>query len=249
MERGFGVRFLDFRKWKSFMFKKSTLALGLLITAILVSPMASADDDQRRITVRGQGEVKAVPDIAVMSIGVETEAKAPSDALSENASRMTAVMAKLKDAGITEKDMQTSQLGIWQVYTDRSQSNTPPKISGYRASNQLRVTLRDIERIGEILDQTVADGASREAGPRAPRGDRYVGVGGGANHGRGFGGGPRKGNGPRLDPVDRRVGRVQGARQIVEPDRAAGCFEGFVLGGAQRRHGQHCRGVAGKGGG
>jgi len=144
---------------------RSTLALGVLMTAILASPMVWADDDPRRITVSGRGEVKAVPDIAVMSIGVETEAKAPSEALAENASRMTAVMAKLQDAGIAEKDMQTSQLGIWPVYTDRSQSNTPPKISGYRASNRLSVTIRDIERIGEILDQTVADGANAVNGP------------------------------------------------------------------------------------
>ncbi len=147
------------------MWKQSTLALGLLMAALLVAPMASAEDDKRRITVTGKGEVKAVPDIAVMSIGVETEAKAPSDALAENASRMTAVMAKLKDAGIAEKDMQTSQLGIWPVYTDRSASNTPPKISGYRASNQLRVTIRDVERIGDILDQTVTDGANTVNGP------------------------------------------------------------------------------------
>ncbi|MGI9500803.1 MAG: SIMPL domain-containing protein [Geminicoccaceae bacterium] len=144
---------------------KPILVLGLLMTAFLASPSAWAGDDQRRITVTGKGEAKVVPDIALMSIGVETEARAPSEALSENASRMTAVMAKLKDAGIAEKDMQTRQLSIWPVYTDRSQSNTPPKISGYRAGNQLSVTLRDIERIGEILDQTVADGANTVNGP------------------------------------------------------------------------------------
>ncbi|MGI9493831.1 MAG: SIMPL domain-containing protein [Geminicoccaceae bacterium] len=143
----------------------STLALGALMMAVLTSPIARADDEQRRITVSGRGEIKAVPDTASMSIGVETEAKTPSEALSENASRMTAVMAKLKDAGIAEKDMQTTQLGIWPIYTDRSQSHQDPKISGYRASNQLSVTIRDIERIGEILDETVADGANTVNGP------------------------------------------------------------------------------------
>ena len=142
----------------------STLALGVLMMASLMPPIAWADE-QRRITVSGKGEVMAVPDVASMSIGVETEAKAPSDALSENASRMTAVMAMLKKAGIAEKDMQTNQLGIWPVYTDRSQSHVPPKISGYRVSNQVSVTIRDIERIGEILDQAVSDGANTVSGP------------------------------------------------------------------------------------
>ena len=142
----------------------STLALGLLITAFWAPPLGWADE-QRRITVSGKGEVAAIPDIASMSLGVETEAKTPSEALAENASRMTAVMAKLKEAGIAEKDMQTSQLGIWPVYTDRSQSHVTPIINGYRASNQLNVTIRDIARVGEILDQAVADGANKVNGP------------------------------------------------------------------------------------
>ena len=148
------------------MMVKSTLALGLLLASVLAPSTLRADDDrQRRITVVGKGEVKAVPDIAVMSIGVETEAKTPSEALSENASRMNAVMAKLKDAGIAEKDLQTSQLGIWPIYPDRSASTARREVISYRASNQLRVTLRDIERIGEILDQVVADGANTVNGP------------------------------------------------------------------------------------
>lgn len=147
---------------------RSMAALGLLAAVVLASPTAWADenngDDQRRITVTGRGEIRAVPDVAVMSIGVETEAKTPSEALSENASRMTAVMAKLKDAGIAVKDLRTSQLGIRPVYADR-QHQRPPKTVGYRASNQLNVTLRDINRIGEILDQAVADGANTVNGP------------------------------------------------------------------------------------
>lgn len=142
---------------------KSMVALGLLAAVTLVTPSAWADDDdQRRITVTGKGEIRAVPDIAVMSIGVETEAKTPGEALSENAARMTAVMARLKKAGILEKDLQTSQFGIWPVHADREQ---PPKVRGYRASNQLSVTLREIGRIGDILDQAVADGANTVKGP------------------------------------------------------------------------------------
>ena len=147
------------------MAAKSILVIGLF-AMMAFSPAASADDDeQRRITVTGRGEVNAVPDMATMSIGVETEAKTPSEALSENASRMSAVMARLKEAGIADKDLQTSQLGIWPVYADRSASNYQQQIKGYRAHNQLNVTLRDIGRIGETLDQAVADGANTINGP------------------------------------------------------------------------------------
>lgn len=123
---------------------------------------ADDDDVQRRITVTGRGEATAVPDIAIMSIGVETEAAAPSEALSENATRMTAVMTRLKDAGIADKDIQTSQLGIWPIYADRQQ---PRKTVAYRVSNQVTVTLRDIKRMGEVLDHTVTDGANSVNGP------------------------------------------------------------------------------------
>lgn len=145
---------------------KSILVFGLLMM-MSQSPAAFADDDdrQRRITVSGRGESTAIPDIAVMSIGVETEAKTPSEALSENASHMNAVMARLKEAGIAEKDLQTAQLSIWPVYADRSGSSSRPKTTGFRANNQLSVTLREIGRIGEILDQAVADGANTVNGP------------------------------------------------------------------------------------
>ena len=144
---------------------KSFLTFGLLLM-LAQSPLALADDEeQRRMTVNGRGESTAIPDIAVMSIGVETVAKTPSEALSENASRMNAVMARLKDAGIEEKDLQTSELGIWPIYADRSSSTYQPETDGFRANNRLNVTLRDIGRIGEILDQVVTDGANTLNGP------------------------------------------------------------------------------------
>lgn len=125
--------------------------------------MALAHDDaSSRITVTGRAEATAIPDIATMSIGVETEAKTPGEALADNAVRMTTVMGRLKSAGIADKDMQTSQLGIWPVFAERQQ---PRKTVGYRASNQLTVTIRDIDRLGSILDKAVADGANSVNGP------------------------------------------------------------------------------------
>jgi uncharacterized protein YggE len=141
----------------------SLLILGLLVGQAPFAPSASADEHQfRQITVTGQGEASAEPDMATLSIGVEVQAKTPGKALADNAERMTAVMARLKDAGIAEKDLRTSQLGVWPVYSERNQ---PQRIVGYRASNQLSVIIRDIDRLGDVLDQAVADGANRVNGP------------------------------------------------------------------------------------
>ena len=138
-------------------------ALGLLVGSSAAAPLAIADDDRQRvITVVGRAEAQAVPDIATLSIGVETEAKTPGEALSKNAERMTATMKRLKDAGIADKDLKTSQLGIWPVFAERQQ---PRETVGYRASNRLAVTIRDIDRLGTLLDETVADGANSVNGP------------------------------------------------------------------------------------
>ncbi len=142
---------------------RSLVILGLLLGFGMSASVAIADDDQpRRITVTGRAEAKAVPDVATLSIGVETEASTPGEALADNAGRMTAVMERLKGAGIEARDLGTSQLGIWPIYAERQQ---PRRTIGYRASNQLAVTIRDIDRLGEILDQAVADGANAVNGP------------------------------------------------------------------------------------
>ncbi|MGI9509218.1 MAG: SIMPL domain-containing protein [Geminicoccaceae bacterium] len=138
------------------------LALGLLLGLGFTAMPVAAEEQSRRITVSGQGEAKAAPDVATMSIGVETEAKTPGLALSENAARMTAVMKQLKGAGIADKDMQTSQLGISPIHGDRQQPRTT---IAYRVSNQLQVTIRAIDSLGAILDATVADGANAVNGP------------------------------------------------------------------------------------
>ncbi|MGI9498994.1 MAG: SIMPL domain-containing protein [Geminicoccaceae bacterium] len=142
---------------------RSFLALGLVLGLGLTTPSAIADDDRlRRITVTGQGEARAAPDIATMSIGVETEAETPSEALAANAARMTAVMKRLKSAGIADGDLRTSQLGIWQVFAEHQQ---PRDVVAFHATNQLEVTIRAIDRLGVILDEAVADGANNVNGP------------------------------------------------------------------------------------
>jgi len=140
------------------------MALGILLSlgGLPVSTVIASDGQPRRITVTGQGEQQASPDVAGLSIGVETEAKTPGMALTNNAERMNAVMKRLKDAGIADEDMQTSQLGIWPVFADRQQ---PRSTVGYRASNQLMVVIRDKDRLGTMLDAAVAAGANHINGP------------------------------------------------------------------------------------
>jgi uncharacterized protein YggE len=145
------------------MFRRLALAAVVLLSQATDMPSAKADEHLfRQITVIGQGEVSALPDMATLSIGVEVQAKTPGRALADNAERMTAVMARLKDAGVAERDLRTSQLGVWPVFSERNQ---PQRIVGYRASNQLSIIVREINGLGKVLDQAVADGANRVNGP------------------------------------------------------------------------------------
>jgi hypothetical protein len=72
---------------------------------------------------------------------------------------MAAVIAVLKDAGIAEKDIQTAQFSIQPVYASQ-EPRTEPKLAGYTVSNQVHVTIREISKVGDVLDRVVAAGAT-----------------------------------------------------------------------------------------
>src|SRR3546814_8815378 len=86
-----------------------------------------------------------------------------SAAMKENASRMTAVIAALRKAGVAEKDMQTSSVNLQPQY--RYQENKPPQLVGYQASNMVQVRFRKIEDSGRIIDALVAQGENKIHGP------------------------------------------------------------------------------------
>ena len=109
----------------------------------------------RQVTVVGRGEVKGRPDTATIQIGVETEAPVAKDALAKNTDLATALQAKLKDLGVAEKDMQTSNFSIYPTYAQDGR-----QITGYHVSNSVIVKIRDLDKAGTLLDQVVQAGAN-----------------------------------------------------------------------------------------
>lgn len=116
-----------------------------------------------RLDILAEGEVVRTPDVATIAAGVVTQAASATAAMSENARRMTAVVAALKKTGVADRDIQTSSLNLSPQY--RYGENMPPVITGYQASNQVSVRFRDIKRAGAILDALVAVGANQINGP------------------------------------------------------------------------------------
>jgi uncharacterized protein len=114
------------------------------------------------LNVSAYGETRVTPDMATISLGVTTEAATAQAAMQSNAARMNQVMATLRRAGFTARDIQTSQLGIEPQYV--YEQNQPPKLTGYRASNQVTLTVRDLAKLGAAVDASVEAGANQMGG-------------------------------------------------------------------------------------
>lgn len=117
----------------------------------------------RSITVSASGRVSAEPDIVRLQAGLTTEADQAAGALKDNNAVMQQLIDKLKQAGIGERDIQTSNFQVSPKYT-RPERGGVARITGYQVSNQVQVTVREIDKAGEILDMLVRLGANQMSG-------------------------------------------------------------------------------------
>ena len=140
------------------------LALPLIASVLLFGgPPATghAQEDQRStISVVGEGRILVQPDIANVSLGVETTAPTLSEAQADASTRMQAVVDALVAQGVARDDIRTSRLGVKPVYDNRDAS----QLRGYRAMSSVLVTVRDLSRVGAIVDAVTAAGANRVDG-------------------------------------------------------------------------------------
>ena len=145
-----------------------TLPGGLTLTAGRAQPasqfaassaaMADTPVAARGIQVVGNGVVHAKPDMAWLTVGVQTQAQSAQDAQNQNNQQMDNVIAALKGKGIAEQDIQTSGVSLNPFY-EREQT-----VTGYIATNTVRVRVADIAVVGELLDAAIAAGANQVGG-------------------------------------------------------------------------------------
>lgn len=138
----------------------------IFCSLILASaPLAAGDLEARRtVSVTGEGTVLAVPDEATVTTGVETRAPDPREALTRNNEAVAALMKVLADAGVAERDVQTSGFNISPVYRHDREDTDGPRIEGYLVSNQLHVRVRELDKLGSLLSALVESGSNRMAG-------------------------------------------------------------------------------------
>jgi hypothetical protein len=138
-----------------------------LIAAIALAATASSAFGQTTpptISVNGEATISVPPDLAQIDSGVTTEAKTAREASEANNKAMGIVLLALKNAGIAEKDFQTSRLSLSPQSAPGRNANAPFQIVGYRASNRVTVTIRDITKVADTIDILVGSGANEISG-------------------------------------------------------------------------------------
>lgn len=145
--------------------RAAAASLALLTATCAVwgaAPALAAPEDAAfaatTLNISAHGEAKAVPDTASIVIGVDTQGATAAEALHANAEKAAAMIAALKRGGIDARDVQTSGLNLNPQYVYAQ--NQPPKLTGYQATNQVTVTVKDLARLGAVVDAVVDAGAT-----------------------------------------------------------------------------------------
>jgi hypothetical protein len=116
------------------------------------------------IIVVGQGSSQSKPDVAHVSIGVETSAETVGEAVEQNEANMSSILTALVEVGIAEKDIQTMnysvQLDRYPEAVPRAGDEASEPAPLYRVSNMANVTVRDLDAIGDVLDAVIEAGAN-----------------------------------------------------------------------------------------
>lgn len=144
------------------MKSKSLIVFAVMTLALLLSacgPTTSAKD-VRTLSVSGTGQANLAPDIAYIYVGVHTENPTAAAAVAENNTQTQTVIQAIKDFGIDEKDIRTTNFSIYPQDKFDPQTGTPTGDKTYVVDNTVYVTVRKLDQLGDLLDTVVGAGAN-----------------------------------------------------------------------------------------
>jgi uncharacterized protein YggE len=154
---------------------KITIIVGILIfsfsTLWFVYEYSKSRPELRTFSVSGEGKEIVVPNIAEIRIGVISEGLDLTELQKENSEKMNRIINFLKEKGIDEKDVKTENYSVTPKY---DYSKSPYRIVGYTISQDLKVKIKDLSKIGEVLSQSVNYGANNVSGPNFTVDDKEV---------------------------------------------------------------------------
>lgn len=122
---------------------------------------ADLDMKENIIKVTGSGSANIKPDVAYLNVGVQTIDKDAKKAQDDNRASISKMIDKLKAMKIKDEDIQTSSYDIRPRY---NYNNNKETLEGYEVENMIRVTVREVEAVGDILDAMSKEGANRSHG-------------------------------------------------------------------------------------
>jgi uncharacterized protein len=142
------------------MFRSLFLA-ATLATSLSMSAFAEEQKLTRTISLSGHGEVRVVPDTAIVNSGVLSFAATAREAMDANTTAMKTIMATLTAAKIAPRDIQTSNFMVNPRYDYGQGGNQQPKVVGYDVSNNVTVVVRKVEDLGSLLDSLISAGSNQ----------------------------------------------------------------------------------------
>ncbi len=132
---------------------------GIVGAQDMATPEQSMPTGVPTVSVSGHGEVHVPPDTAAVSIGIDVIQPTLAEAQEQATAQATGVIEALKAAGIADEDIQTAYFSV-NILRDYSENADPTQITGFEIVNQLQLTVRDTDMLGELLDEAVSAGAN-----------------------------------------------------------------------------------------
>lgn len=142
---------------------KSIFVVAIAVLALVVSacaPAAGGQAAQRSLSVAGAGTAYLVPDIAYIYLGVHTELPSASEAVTANNAQTQQMIEALTGFGIDAKDIRTTNFSIYPFDKYDTLTGTPTGEKYYSVDNTVYLTVRDLDKLGDLLDTVVSAGAN-----------------------------------------------------------------------------------------
>ncbi len=136
------------------------LALSACAAPAVAQNSGSTQAQPHTISVTGSGVAYGKPDIATAQIGVQSRSTDPAQAVDDATAKMNAIMAALKDLGIDEKDIQTTNFSVSAQQDVNPETGQLKDTFTYVVDNTVTVTVRDLSKVGDVLGKAVGAGAN-----------------------------------------------------------------------------------------
>lgn len=172
--------FKNLKEKKKALLVASIVLLNIFLAVLIVSTTVDIQnkiktgkyigqeiETRNTITISDTGEIYAKPDLALVSFSVKTEAKTVAGAMNENTEKMNRVIDFTKEEGVEEKDLKTTSFNIYPRYEWLKETGIPPYpegtrvLVGYEVTQSLQVKIRDMKKIGKIIEGATAAGANQ----------------------------------------------------------------------------------------